>query len=224
VVAIATGDLDSDDDIDFVLGRGNGVAESNVVYLNDGDASFSLWRELDINESVDIIVAPITVDDGTLDILSVNRGGANDILWVGDGSGGFVEHPTQIASGGNARSGSVGDVDGDGDLDYLVTRFGGQDVIVFLNRDVHAFPPSGDWLSNPIVPSYPNAIDATFADLEADGDLDIVAVVNSVGGIQFWQNDDATPDVDVTFSDGGSFLWAGDPVEVYAAPIIPVAP
>lgn len=115
--------------------------------------------------------------DGHLDIVSVLG------LWTNDGSYLFSQHPTSF---GGYLAIDAGDVDGDGDLEYLAALNGGtQSLAIIDHTGPHTFAVS-------VIYSNVSSITThvpSFADIDDDGDLDLMVDV-SLGGsqMQLWLN------------------------------------
>ena len=118
----------------------------------------------------------VTVDvngDGRLDVVSANAGDGSVSVFTGTGDGSLVP-ATSIAVGGSPTTVSVGDFNHDNDPDLAITAFAtppaAPAVSVLLGAAGAAFNP-------PV--TYPLALDAlggAVADVDGDGNLDIVAV------------------------------------------------
>ncbi|HVI31699.1 Ig-like domain-containing protein [Phenylobacterium sp.] len=87
-----------------------------------------------------------------------------------------VSSARTLLSGFSARGGDVADVDGDGDLDAVVSNFSGRSALL-----LNAGDPNGDGQADFTVAYLALAADgvnqwqdAKFADIDGDGDLDIV--------------------------------------------------
>src|SRR5262249_25168678 len=128
-------DIDKDGDLDAVLSGGDNSANSKTeIYLNNGSGGFSAVPVASLAAGAvvqDAAVGDLN-GDGNLDIYQANVLGA-DRIWFGDGAGGFTLQ-TVTASVGSAAV-ELADLDGDGDLDALVTAFDGQGFDRILIND-----------------------------------------------------------------------------------------
>jgi len=168
---IVLGDLDGDGDLDAFAGYA-GAAGQNRLFLNDGTGVFAeapgpLPAILDDTRAV----ALGDVDgDGDLDALVGNSGwpGEPNRLYLNDGSAVFVDATSQLpAFLGGTLALSMGDVDGDGDLDAVIGSGGGR---LHLNDGTGVFVDATTQLPY----STGGASSLALGDVDGDGDLDAV--------------------------------------------------
>ena len=164
---VALGDVDGDGDLDAYVANYSG--QPNRVWLNDGLANFtSNGQSLGSFYSIDVSLADLDGDDD-LDAFIVNQGGAGQPyrIWKNDGLGNFTDSGQAL---GNSESygASLGDLDGDGDVDAFIANYGtsGEANRVWLNDGLGYFSDSGQALGNS------RSFAATLGDLDGDGDLD----------------------------------------------------
>jgi uncharacterized repeat protein (TIGR01451 family) len=167
--AIALGDVDSDGDLDALVA--NDSDQPQDVYLNDGHGAFAphpISPTFGAGLSFAIALGDVD-DDGDLDALVANDSGQAQEVYLNDGSGAFTPHPSAPTFGTGASSDiTLGDVDGDGDLDVLVANFSGEAQEVYLNDGHGVFTP------HPIDPTFGagNSRAVGLGDVDGDGDLD----------------------------------------------------
>lgn len=190
--AALASDIDQDGDPDILIGN-NG---QNVILINNGNAIFSdqsaarLPQRLDITQDLE----PGDIDgDGDDDLIVANEDDNRILLNIGSG---FFEDQTQTrlplpGAIEETREADLGDIDGDSDLDLYFANVAlfqananphdrllvndGQGVFTDVTED-----------QLPAIDS--NTMDADFADLDEDGDLDILAG-DFDGGIKVLLND-----------------------------------
>ncbi len=176
--SIAVGDFDGDGDTDLIWAE-----DRSRLHLNDGAGRFTdvtASRMPNVTgETWEIAVGDVD-GDGDLDLVLANVLGAGfvgqNLLFVNDGSGTFVDvtadrlPPDQDAS----TSVAIGDVDGDGDLDLL---FGngqfpaGQRNRLYINDGNGFFTDR----SAARLPAFQDATRAVVVgDVDGDGDLDVI--------------------------------------------------
>ncbi len=159
--------------------------QADYLYVNHGDGTFSeQGRERGIVQGADeksfgVVISDLNAD-GAPEILVANDGTLNR-LYVNDGSGFFTDQA--LASGvaanrdGAAGSGmglDLGDADGDGRLDLLVTNYSFETDTLYLRRGQGLYFEDATAEAGLDTPSYlPVGWGAKFLDADNDGDLDL---------------------------------------------------
>lgn len=167
-------DIDNDGDVDIIAGRGQQVT---TVYINDGDGNFSNFAQL--FNTANRVVGGDFNRDGQFDIIT---GGDTSIIAYRSNfvtSGNFVVNQT-ISTNAVTALGLV-DLNQDGAADLIsATNGGGHQV--YLNNGTGTFIAHGS-------PFYGvgNSVRFAFADVDADGDMDIITAVKNNNRI--WLND-----------------------------------
>jgi len=108
--------------------------------------------------------------DGDLDLATANAENGTVSILLNTGNGTFANHVTYPVGGGDFSlpySIVLGDVDGDGDLDFAVANLKPFNVSVFRNNGDGAF---GAEVIYPL--ELPDSL--AFGDLDGDGDLDLI--------------------------------------------------
>ncbi|HET6201957.1 MAG TPA: VCBS repeat-containing protein [Planctomycetota bacterium] len=190
--AVALGDVDGDGDLDALIGNAGGsLGEQSHLYLNDGAGFFTpATTQIPSVVAHTFAVALGDVDgDGDLDAFLGNGGPSpeQNRLYVNDGMGVYADATAQIpAIPDGTRAVALGDVDGDGDLDFFLGEesgsFGGAQDRLFLNDG------SGDFTDAPA--QLPAILDRTLAavlvDVDGDTDLDLL-IANGLTVFAFGQ-------------------------------------
>ena len=181
-------DMDGDGDLDLVVTGGDILS----WWSDPGDPDDD-WARTDIWEP-----ATPGIFEGSLAVGDLDGDGSKDVVTTGDTGGRVVVHlaarpagqgwPQRLYSpgGGHPHPGrkvQVDDLDADGDLDVVSAGgtlgwwqnggddLGGGDGATWRRRDLSAT----------------RAREVLVADLDGDGDLDVVAVA---GGVRWWENGD----------------------------------
>ncbi len=186
--AVDIGDLDGDGDLDAIVVKSNAQDE---IWLNDGGADFSLGQSFGAGTTSPGFVTLFSNDvalgdldnDGDLDAIvlrTINFGNnVSQEIWLNNGD-------ATLASTGFLPSTSyarveVGDLDGDGNLDALISD--GSSGLLWLGNGDGSFSTSSAGLTAALRSSA-----FALGDLDGDGDLDIMAGRNSLYGNAAWLN------------------------------------
>lgn len=189
-------DFDGDDDLDLVIGS---VTNNDVVLFECTSPSFFSFNVETIDPSL-TTVGEIGKGDfdgnGTLDVIANGRFADQVNIYFNDGDLGFTE-TTAVSDISDAFGNAVGDLNADEKLDFAVTRFSRDEVIVFTNNGI------GQGFAQKIIDSDisgPAGIEA--ADINGDGQLDLV-VAYSLGIIIYLSQDAAQLEYEkLTFETG----------------------
>ncbi len=159
--------------------------QADYLYVNQGDGTFRQeGRERGIAQGTDergfgVVVSDLD-GDGAPEILVANDGTLNR-LYVNDGRGFFTDHAlvAGVAAdrGGAAGSGmglDLGDADGDGRLDLLVTNYSFEAATLYLRRGEGFYFEDRTAEAGLAAPTYlPVGWGIQFFDADNDGDLDL---------------------------------------------------
>jgi hypothetical protein len=123
-------DVDDDADMDFILP----VYDSGVhVLIKDGTGRFSDSAQVLGSVTLAYPCAGDLNDDGYPDLVIAERDGPMQV-WLNDGSGRFVESGAPLVTGLSLYFCTIGDLDGDEDLDIFVSAFDTGSNQIWFNR------------------------------------------------------------------------------------------
>jgi hypothetical protein len=129
--AIAAADMDEDGRLDLVVGAQ--TAQAVAVLRNEGNGSFSRLGRGDAGGGPWMLVTGDLDRDGHDDAAVVNGRSNTAAVLRADGRGGFFPAAVQAVDP-FALASDLGDLDGDGDLDWLTSSYSG-DWRLFENRN-----------------------------------------------------------------------------------------
>ena len=205
-------DMDNDGDLDIVTASNND--DKIACFVNNGaaDPSFS---HVSISTGADGAQSVYVADmdnDGDLDIVSASMND-NTIAWYeNDGAATPQFSAADIAtSASQATSLVVADLDGDGDMD-IISSSQGDDAIAWYENNGAADP---SWTAADIATSADEASQVIGADIDNDGDFDIISTSHYDDAVSYYINNGASDpswsasDITTTF-DMPTSVWAGD--------------
>jgi hypothetical protein len=174
-------DIDGDGDFDVLSASGG----DDIVAWHeniDGQGTFSSQKVISANGS-ELEVADFN-GDGDIDVLSVS-GRDGTVAWYDntDGQGTFVLRQVIAVNGSNV---DAADIDGDGDLDVLLDSGSDDRVAWHENTD-----GEGSFGSQQTIASSSDIVgDVYAADLDDDGDLDVLSASYLIDTVSWYENTD----------------------------------
>jgi uncharacterized repeat protein (TIGR01451 family) len=214
-------DVDNDGDEDLFLASNAGT--DNVLFMNNGDGSFTRNLTSAITNTAPVVTMAFADydNDGNVDLYIATNTGLTGELYRGTGGGNF----TQITSGvivsdaTRARSCNWGDYDNDGYMDLLVTNVNfGEPNLLYKNNGNGTFTkitiadPEGPIVAP--VAAFQGSYGSNWIDYDNDGDLDLYRLNtfghpthffdNDLNGSGVFINNTTLGLIDVVSSNGGS--------------------
>ncbi|MBN1579575.1 MAG: VCBS repeat-containing protein [Anaerolineae bacterium] len=185
-------DLDKDGDMDILSASAND--DKIAWYENDG-GTLPVFDSHTITTMADSARSVFAIDldnDGDKDVLSASADDGKVAWYENDGSSSptFISHTVMTGTIG-ADSVYAVDLDSDGDVDILATSWQ-SDTVAWYENDGASLPT---FTSHSIVTNADGAISVYAADLDQDGDLDVVSASARDSKIAWYENDGSSPPV-----------------------------
>jgi len=180
--AISSADMNLDGLLDLVVGcHDDGVV---TVLTANGDATFSLRDTKTGPTGLWMIVTGDLSGDGTADITVAGGLSDNGAIYLGS-SDGTIGEASYYGTDPSTSATDIGDLDGDGDLDWITSSFGGanSDWYIWLNDGEGTFTKMGE------IDSPQDASCALLVDLDLDGDLDLGLIDEGADVLIILRND-----------------------------------
>ena len=173
-----TADVDGDGDMDVLGAEGSTTWDRIYLWINT-DGTGLTWETSIIADNMatsPTLLVPADVDgDSDPDVIVRRSGPGSMILWFENPMTDLsaTDEWTQHFVGMKAAAGlSVGDVNGDGDLDILTASEGSNHQLSWWEDE----NGTGDnWVEHVILNNYGNARAVHAVDMDGDGDLDVIA-------------------------------------------------
>jgi hypothetical protein len=187
----ATDDIDGDGDTDLAVAFD--IADK-ISWWENLDARGRAWEAHLVDGCFDGAVSVDIEDmngDGDRDILGASTQAWKMTWWENvDGSGSEWTRNDIPGLFGYAISIRAADLDGDGDQDVVGAGFEADSIAWWENVDACGT----DWLAHLIEADLNGPIDATTADMDGDGDLDVIGCIDYANLIRWWNLEFNPPD------------------------------
>jgi len=183
---ITVADLDDDNRLDVIISDFNDATIAWYRCLNNNNVAFSEKIIIDniLSYTRSVVVGDIN-GDNDLDIIASSSAN-NTVVWYEnlDGQGDF-SYANEISNMVlDAWEVKVADFDGDGDLDVLATNRGNNTLSWFKNLN-----GQGDFSEELIINNNAISVYAVeTADIDGDGDIDVLANSSSLGYPAWYEN------------------------------------
>ncbi len=185
-VSVYAADIDGDGDMDVL---GSGADADDITWWENTAGDGTSWTEHTVAETFWFATSVYAADidgDGDIDVLS-SANIKDDITWwentVGDGTA-WTEHTVDGDFDG-AQLVYAADVDGDGDMDVLGAAFYAFEITWWENT-------AGDgtaWTEHAVDGGFRNACSVYAADIDGDGDMDVLGAAQWDDEITWWESD-----------------------------------
>ncbi len=178
--AMAAADMNADGIMDLVVGTQSHASPQILVHLGNGDGSFTFLAAYPAGGPVWMINTGDLNGDGHDDVATANSGGNSGSILLNDGAG-HLSAPLVTPTDSLVLSTRIGDVDGDGDLDWVLSSYFG-DWRMFMNDGAVNFS------AGPTFPSSMAASCAVLLDFDNDGDMDLALIDEEADEVVLMEN------------------------------------
>jgi len=184
-VSVYAADVDDDGDVDIL---GAAKAGHNVSWWENTLGTGTAWVQHVVDSAFFNAMSVHAADvdgDGDTDVLAASVSDQEIAWWenvMGDGS--VWVKQTVGDDFESAYSVYAADVDGDGDTDVLGAAFGDFEIVWWENT-------AGDgtrWIEHIVAPSFAGPTSVSAADIDGDGDIDVLGSGDLAGSITWWEN------------------------------------
>lgn len=121
--ALGAGDMNNDGILDLVVGAMS--TQDAIVLRGNGNGTFTEISSQDAGGNIWMLTLGDVNGDGNLDVASANGSSNNGSILLGNGAGSLAAAVTYANYRPNSVATDLGDLDGDGDLDWELSSFGG---------------------------------------------------------------------------------------------------
>ncbi|MCG8331351.1 MAG: T9SS type A sorting domain-containing protein, partial [Chitinophagales bacterium] len=185
--SVYAGDLDNDGDIDALSAS---RSDNRIAWYENEDGNGTFGNQKIINTE---LIGPRAVHaadldgDGDLDVLSASKYD-DKIMWYEneDGNGGFGNGQVITIEAEGARDVYTADLDGDNDLDVLSASMDDNKIAWYENED-----GNGNFSDPHVITTLAEGARAVYAaDLDGDGDMDVLSASRDDDKIAWYENED----------------------------------
>ncbi|MFH1942523.1 MAG: FG-GAP-like repeat-containing protein, partial [bacterium] len=186
-LSVYAADIDGDGDMDVLSAS---FTDDKIAWYENTDGRGAFGSQKVITTSADYAQSVFAADidgDGDMDVLSAS-GDDNKIAWYEntDGRGTFGPQIVITTSAAHAKYVYAADLDGDGDIDVLSASWGDHKIAWYENTD-----GAGTFGPQQIISTLAdNAMSVYAADLDGDGDLDVLSASWANDRIAWYENTD----------------------------------
>jgi alpha-tubulin suppressor-like RCC1 family protein len=211
--SVHAADIDGDGDMDVLSASAHD--DKIAWYENtDGQGTFSTQKTITTQADYATSVHAADIDgDGDMDVLSASAND-NKIAWYEntDGQGTFSTQKTITTQADYALSVYAADIDGDGDMDVLSASANDNEIAWYENTD-----GQGTFSTQKTITNQTNGATSVYAaDIDGDGDMDVLSASWNDDKIAWYENTDGQG----TFSTQKTITTQADSAfSVYAADI-----
>ncbi len=174
---LAAADFTGDGRLDLVVG---GQDHQVRVLRSEGDGRFTPMAPVDAGGEIWMVTTGDVDGDGRADVATANSSTNNGAVLLGDGRGGLRRAGT-YGVGPFTLATDLADLDGDGDLDWVLSSYGGSWTVL-------AGDGRGGFRQAAVVPASQAASCALLLDFDGDRDIDLALVDEDADEVRLLRN------------------------------------
>lgn len=175
---LMSADMDLDGILDVVVGCRD--TEEIAVQRCNGNGTFSLMTVQDSGGPTWVVQVGDVNNDGQLDVSCANSFNSTGSILTGHG--GTLDAPVVQPTATHCVSTDLADLDGDGDLDWVLSSFGGGEWRLYRNNGAGAFS------FQQTITAIANPSCSALADIDNDGDIDLALTDEIADVLRFMVN------------------------------------
>ncbi len=187
--SLETVDLDGDGDLDLV---GSAWVGNQIRWWRNEGGRPPVWTEMLIESGfagASSVRAGDIDGDGTIDVAGCAWVDDEVVIWYNGGQGLSWTRQSVVTEFAQCHWVDLADLDGDGDLDLLGAAAEADTVAVWINDG--GVPAA--WTLQVIDDAFGGARSLVPADLDGDGDLDLLGTALEDDDLDWWRNDGGSP-------------------------------
>jgi len=187
--SVYAADMDGDGDMDVL---GTSAYNDDITWWENLDSIGLTWSEHTVDGEFEYATCVYALDvdsDGDMDVLG-SASGDDDIVWWENLNGeglNWSRHPVDEDFNG-ASSVCAADVDGDGDIDVLGAATSADEIRWWENLD----GVGQSWSEHLVQGEFDYAFSVHAADVDGDGDIDVLGAAGFADDITWWENLEGT--------------------------------
>lgn len=195
--SVYAADLDGDGDTDVLGASGGG---QSIHWWENTDGTGTSWTRRSVAGYTGYGSSVFATDMDGDDDIDVIGCVSNDVSWWENIDGSGISWTEHIVEESFDAAGQVcaTDVDGDGDIDLLGSAYYGNAMVWWENTD----GTGTSWTVNTVDDSFEYAASVSAADVDEDGDIDVLGAAETDDDITWWEN-----------TDGSGATWAEHTIE-----------
>lgn len=186
-MSVAVADIDNDGDLDVLSAS---LSDDKLAWYENTDGTGNFGEQQIISTEADAILFIQTADinnDGLMDVVSASMADGK-VAWYENMNGSFSSQKIITDDLNQPRSVYCADIDNDGDIDVFAASSADNTVSWYENTDGTGNFSTKKVIANDVV----GAVSVICADVDLDGDLDVLSSSYNTNIVMWYENTDGT--------------------------------